>query len=467
MRSRARLSLPVEAAGVGLLLALEGLLFARNLHTATVYDEGVYLSSLDALRHGETLGSEVFASQPPGFYLLLRLIGLFSGHSVVGARIGFLLAALVGCAAAYALGRTLAGIAGGVTASALLAVIPPFPSEAMRVDADVPSVSLALVSLALAVWSFRRSAPPALPALAGGVLALAVSVKLFALVALIPFAGLAVTCRASRRAVTAALGGAAVVVAAFLIAYAGVLGSLWRSVVRFHGDARSFPSPTPNGHVLGHFLDFRTPAAWLIVIGAGATVVAWRRAWPLWLWVAATVGFLLYQKPLFDHHLVLLCAALASAAGVSIGTGLSKLPRQGDFAATAVAVVALGVGGAQQAHRIGLRVTAEPPELRWATGRLRSCAPGDAVASDQPIEAFLARRRLPGVLADTSLVRLSTPSLPPAKVLTVIDREHIRAIVAGRSFTAQPAILAGLTRRFGEPRRFGAARFYAAPGACS
>jgi hypothetical protein len=299
------------------------------------------------------------------------------------------------------------------------------------------------------------------------VLALAVSVKLFALVALVPFAGLAVTRRASRRAVAAALGVGAIVVVAFLIAYAGVLGSLWRSVVRFHADARSFPSPTPNGHVLGHFLDFRTPAAWLVVIGAGAAIVVWRRAWPLWLWVAATVGFLLWQRPLFDHHLVLLCAALASAAGVSLGAGLSKLPRRGALAATAVLVLALGVGGAQQAHRIGLRVIADPPELRWATERLRSCLPGDAVASDQPIAAFLARRRLPGVLVDTSLVRLSTPSLPPAKVLTVIDREHIRAVFAGRSFTAQPAILAGLARRFGEPRRLGAARLYAAPGACS
>jgi hypothetical protein len=182
--------------------------------------------------------------------------------------------------------------------------------------------------------------------------------------------------------------------------------------------------------------------------------------------VAATVGFLLWQKPLFDHHLVILCAALASAAGVSIGAGLSKLPRQGAFVATAAVVLGLGLGGAQQAHRIGLRVTAEPPELRWATERLRSCAPGDVVASDQPLAAFLARRRLPGVLVDTSLVRLSTPSLASAKVLTIIDRERIHAVYAGRSFTSQPAIVAGLARRFGEPRRLGAARFYAVPAAC-
>ena len=204
-----RVGLPVEAAVLGVVLAAEGLLFARNLHTATNYDEGVYLASLDALRHGETLGSEVFASQPPGFYLLLRLIGLFSGHSVSGARVGFLLVALVGCAGAYVVGRAVAGVAGGVAASLLLAILPPFPSEAMRVDADIPAVSLALVAVGLAAYGFRARAPLVLAVLAGGVFGLAVSVKLDALIALVPLVGLAVAQRAPRRALVAAVGGAA------------------------------------------------------------------------------------------------------------------------------------------------------------------------------------------------------------------------------------------------------------------
>ena len=456
-----------EAAAVGGLLAAEGALFARNLHTSTSYDEGVYLSSMDALRHGQALGSEVFASQPPGFYILLRLIGLVSGYSVTSARVGFVLLGLLGCAGAYALGRALAGIPGGVAASALLAILPPFPSEAMRVDADVPSVSLALVALALAAWGFRPRAGLALPALAGAVLALAVSVKLLAVVALVPLAGLVVARHAPRRALIAALAGAGVVAAAFLIAYAGVLGSLWDGAVHFHRQARSYPSPTPNGHVLAHLLDFRTPSAWLVALGAVATVLAWRRAWPLWLWAAAAVGYLLWQKPLFDHHLVLLCAALASAAGVALGAGVARLPGRPGLAVAAVVLAALATGGAQQAHRIGLRVTAEPPEIIWAVTKLRSCGTTSAVAGDQPIAAFRARRRLPGQLVDTSLVRLSTPSLRPAQLLATIDREHVVAVFAGRSFLEQPTILSGLAARFGAPQRFGTARFYAAAGACA
>jgi 4-amino-4-deoxy-L-arabinose transferase-like glycosyltransferase len=441
-----------ETAVLAALLAVLGVLFARNLHTAPVYDEGVYLASLDALRHGDTLGSEVFASQPPGFYLLLRLVGEFSGQSLIDARIGFLLVALVGCAAAYAVGRALAGVTGGLIAAGLVAILPPFAAEAIRIDADVPAVTFTLVSLALAVWA-EKLRSMWLAAAAGAAFAVAISVKLDALVALVPLAVLVAIRRPAWRLVVAALAGAGLVTAAYLIAYAGVLGELWNSVVSFHRDARSYPSPIPNAHVIGHFLDFRTPSAWLVVLGLVASVLAWRRTrstWWLWAWPLAAGLFLLWQRPLFEHHLVLLCAALGTAAGVALG----RLPT----VAGVVVLVGVAFGAAQQFHRIGLQVTTEPPELRWGAERLRGCQ--QPVASDQPIVAFEAGRRVPGQLVDTSLVRLATPSLPPSEVLRLVDREGVSAVYASRAFRAHPEILHGLERRFGAPRRKGAARLY-------
>jgi Dolichyl-phosphate-mannose-protein mannosyltransferase len=437
-----------EAAAVAALLVAEGVLFARNLHTRPNFDEGVYLASLDALRHGEALGSEVFASQPPGFYLVLRLIGLFSGHSLTDARIGFLLVALIGCAAAYALGRAIAGVMGGLAAAGLVAILPPFPSEAMLVDADVPAVSFSLVALALTAWSTKRRSLW-LGALAGAVFAFAVSVKLDALLALVPLAALLIAGKASRRLVLATAAGAATVTAVFLVAYAGVLGSLWESMVTFHRQSRGFPSPVPNAHVLGHFLDFSTPSAWLVVFGLVAGILAWRRTWPLWLWPIAAALFLLWQRPLFDHHIVLLCAALGAAAGASIG----RLPP----VVVAAVVAAIAVGGLQQFHRIGLNVVGEPAELRWGVEQLRRCP--EPVASDQPIVPFQARRRVPGQLVDTSLVRLATPSLPPEEVLRIVDQERVQAVFVSRAFK-QPEILDGLAERFGPPRRTEAARVY-------
>ncbi|MEO5790650.1 MAG: hypothetical protein ABIR67_01090 [Gaiellaceae bacterium] len=39
----------------------QALLFGRLVGTDTDYDEGVYLSSADALEHGQDLGEDIFA----------------------------------------------------------------------------------------------------------------------------------------------------------------------------------------------------------------------------------------------------------------------------------------------------------------------------------------------------------------------------------------------------------------------
>ena len=66
----------VGALGLLAVLVFAGLLYGRSLHAAANYDEGVYLASLDALTHGQSLGDDVYASQPPGFYTLLRAASL-------------------------------------------------------------------------------------------------------------------------------------------------------------------------------------------------------------------------------------------------------------------------------------------------------------------------------------------------------------------------------------------------------
>ena len=119
-----RLAEPVALAG---LVAAQALLFGRLVGTDTDFDEGVYLTSLDALEHGQRLGEDVFAPQPPGWYLLLRLLSLAGADSVRGFHIGMVVVAIATCVAAYGLGRTIAGPWAGLTASAMLTVAPPFP----------------------------------------------------------------------------------------------------------------------------------------------------------------------------------------------------------------------------------------------------------------------------------------------------------------------------------------------------
>jgi 4-amino-4-deoxy-L-arabinose transferase-like glycosyltransferase len=455
----------LEAVAVCGLLAAAGVLFSRNIDTAPSYDEGVYLASLDALRHGQTLGSQVFASQPPGFYIVLRLIGLPFGSSISGIRTGFLLVALGGCLAAYLLGRRLSGPAAGFAAAALIAVAPPFPSEAPRVEADVPSVALALAALAVAAYAFGRGRT-FLAALAGGLLAAAVSVKFLALPAVVPFAALAFAQRAARRQVVAAALGALVVVAVLLALYAGVLGELWDQAVRFHNRARSFQGPYDNADRLADFFDLRTPFPWLVAFGLAASVAS-RRVWPFWLFPAAAVAFLLWERPLFDHHLVLLSAALALPASLALGAFVTRLPHRLALAAAGALVAALALGLGQQVRRIDYARVTTTQDVEWGVTALARCtSPGELVASDQPIVAFRAHRRLPGQLVDTSLVRVETNSLTPARILELVGRDHIRAVFAGRAFADEPDLVAGLRSRFPRRLRHGEVTLYLSGSSC-
>lgn len=445
------------AAGAALAGAVgaAGAVYAIGLGRAANYDEGVYLASLVELRHGAALGGEVFASQPPGFYLLLRGIGVVAGTSVDGVRLGFLLLALGGLVAAFALGRALAGPWAGVGAAAVLAVAAPYPTQAAQVEAETPALVLALTALALAAAARRRPAAW-LPLAAGACLAAATSVKLLALTALVPLVALSLPGRRGRRLGLAAAGGATVA-ALFLIGYAGVLGELWSTVVRFHSDARGIDAASLGDNLrrIVRFPDPRTPFGWLVPAGAAASLAARARGrplgtGPLWLWAAVSAVYLVWQRPLHDHHTVLLAVALGTAAGASLGAVVARLEGRAATVAAGVLSLFVAAGFVQEARRLERNGAGEPAEVRWAVERLRAETPANAlVVTDLPIVAVRAHRRVPGRLVDTSAVRLASGYLTRAEVLAAA--RDADAAVAAREFRADPELLAGLGALF--PRR--------------
>ena len=91
---------------------------SAGVEAAANYDEGVYLASLDALRHGQELGTDVYASQPPGFYVLLQGLSLLPGDGVEGSGSPSCSWRSLGLVAAYAIGRKLAGVWGAFGAAA-------------------------------------------------------------------------------------------------------------------------------------------------------------------------------------------------------------------------------------------------------------------------------------------------------------------------------------------------------------
>ena len=453
----------VEALAVASLLGLAALLYGRSLHAGANYDEGVYLASLDALRHGQVLGTDVDASQPPGFYVLLRAISLLPGDGVTGIRVGFLLLALIGLGAAYAIGRKVGGVTGGLGAAALLAVTAPYPVQAARVQADTASVALALAAVALACYAGRSSWRWA----AAGVLAgAAVSVKLLALPVVAPIAVLLVA-RRSWRAAGALAAGAAVISIALAGAYAGALGELWQTVVTDHRVARSLgPSFGDNANrVLLHSLDWATPAGVLVPAGLVCAVVLLRRVEMVALgaWIVASAAFLVYQRPLLDHHLVLLVTVLAVPAGAGIGAAVARTPHPARVAVAGVAALALAAGFVQEDRRLD-RQAGDPPGVRWAADQLRvRTKPGELVGTDLPIVPYLAGRRVPGHLVDSSFVRLGTKALTVPDILATLERDRVRAVVVGRLYAEQPALVRELRARYSTRLEQSGVTVYLAP----
>lgn len=436
---------------LGALLAAQAFLLGRLIDIRPFYDEGVYLLSVDLLRHGQELGTDVFAPQPPAFYDLLRLLSVVSGESVEGLRWATIAVVLAATIAAFALGTRLVGVAGGLACAALLVVAPPLPLLGARIVADNPGIALAVVALALAALAGRRRG---FAVAAGACLALAALVKLSALSAAPSVALLLVLAGSSagwaRRLALAAAGGAGATVL-LLLPHAGALGELWESNVTYHERARSTEQILDPWHELGRFFDPHVPFVWLVVAGGLLTVLLHRRRpalWALWLWAALAVVFVVTHRPLHENHLVVLPFAFGLPAGVALGATFQQLGRRGAVAgAAAVVALAVASGYVQQVRRLDEERAPPEPALAWAADLLRQRTRPDAlVVSDQPLVPFLAGRRVPGALVDTARLRFETGSLSDADVVAALGGAE--AVVAGRSFTQRPALLAAIGGRF-------------------
>ena len=445
--------------------AAAALLFTRALGTRTNYDEGVYLASLDAMRRGEALGSDIYTSQPPVFYWLLRGLAAPFGSSISGIRAAFALFAVAGVAASVVLGWRLYGPPAGIAAGALVAIGPPYPTVAPTISADVPAVVLGLVALALLTFALVRPVPIVWAGAAGVVLALAVLTKLLAIPFVVPFIALVLAARAARSVLPAALVGAALATAVVVAANAAAVGDLWRQVVTDHTDARNLGSTSGNIDHIRSLLDLRTPFGWLVPLGFLAFVLSRhaRRTWPLWLFVPATAGFLVLVRPLEDHHLVLLSVAGALAAGPSLALAAGALPRSAQIAATAALVLLVAAGFYQEQRRLERNDVAEPAELQWAAEAIaRATSRGALVVSDQPIVVFRAHRATAGPLVDISDTRVSGGTLTAADVNSELRRSRPQAVLVDRMLRFLPAVVASLDRDYSRRVRCDGATLYLA-----
>ena len=446
-----------------LLVVAAALVYTRALGTRTNYDEGVYLASLDLMRRGQELGSQIYTSQPPVFYWLLRVLAAPFGSSISGIRLAFALVGVVGVVAAIALGWLLYRPSAGVAAGALVAIGPPYPTFAPTVSADVPSVALGLVSLALLAFALRGTTSRAWAGAAGVVLALAMLTKVLAVPFVVPFVALTLAARSTRRVLPPALAGAALVALIVAGANASALDDIWRQVVTDHTNARALGTLSGNLHQTRSVVDLRTPFGWLVPVGFAALLLSRRarRTWPLWTLVPAAAGFLVLVRPLTDHHLVLLSAACAIAAGPSLALAIGGLSPRPRTVVTVILVLFVGAGLYQEQRRLHRNDLADPPEVTWAIAAVeRTTGDGALIVTDQPIVVFRAKRATAGPLVDISNTRVSGGTLTAADVNAEIGWWRPKAVLVDRMLQSLPAVIAELDRSYPWRVRCGSATLY-------
>ena len=455
-----RAPLVAELTTLAVIVAAAAYVWTRDLHTYPNFDEGNYLGSLDALRHGQALGRDVFLDQPPGWYLLLVAVSYPFGNSLDGVRIGLAVVALTSIVAVYLCGRVVGGPLTGVIAASVLAVARPLSGFAGLVESEPASASLGVGAVALSVYAYRRRPIPWAAYGAGVLLGASTAVKLPGATAGLPIAALALLCGTGpwwRRLAWPVAGGATVIVA-LVIAYRHALPQIWHGVVTVHTRILASPTAESNVHRAATFVDPRTPFGCLIIFGAIASIVVAFRCssdrrllLSLWLWAVAGYAFILSFHPLSDHHFVFLAVTLAVPSGIGLGllATHARLPLPAVAAVTLVVAAFFAAGIVKDRREIVGANMAYPPEIRWAIAQVEAKTPSNKlVVSDLPIVPYLAHRRMPGQLIDTSIGRIALEYLPPKGVLADIDESHPSAVIIGRMFQTKAEIVDGVRSRF-------------------
>src|SRR5262249_21479862 len=190
-----------------------------------------------------------------------------------------------------------------------------------------PSLSRAMVALALAAFATRERASPAWAVGSGAVIAFAVLTKFLALPFLFPVLALPLAARRGKRSLPWIVAGGCAAVLIVALVHLGSLQELWRGAVTDHEGAKKLSHVHDNVLRLRWLLEWRTPFGWIVPAGAIAFVLSRsaRRVWPIATVVPAAAAFTLYVRPLPDHQLSLMSCAYAVSAGPALALGIASL----------------------------------------------------------------------------------------------------------------------------------------------
>ncbi|HEY7413985.1 MAG TPA: phospholipid carrier-dependent glycosyltransferase, partial [Ktedonobacteraceae bacterium] len=449
------------AVGIWLRLHDLGVPFDRDS-----YDEGVYWQTLRSMSTGHSLYQQTFYSQPPIFILSVYPFYALFGQSIWAARLGIVVISLIGLLGAALLGWALRRHIGVLVALLLLVANPLYLAQSQTLEAEMPCVAFALLSVALVYlwWEHPDGAAGIVLAVLTSVTAvLSIFGKLFGLAVLVPIVLLALAhvWRVYRRpmqerqykykySMTSLLIGiaaAAITGVLLLLPFISSWHQLVQSVITFHLAASKIfhSSQANNFSIISQVLV--TPLGLLALLG---TIVALlRRDWlvlPLLAWMLATLYLLWNEVPLFTHHLVILVPPLVALVTMCVIPFLFslRLPQrsvnQGDHKGTplrwtspvivAAAIIMLlfvvadsGINLLQsrsylrEVHGQAMSIPTSPAAGVVADIRAET-QPGQLIITDAQFLVAQAGRSTPSDLVDTSSVRIQSGYLTSQQLIS-------------------------------------------------
>jgi hypothetical protein len=431
---------------VTVLLRVPAFLASNHL----TFDDGVFGASAVAMRHGGRPFAEVFSSQGPLFLPLIWLGDLAGFRTANAPRVLAITSAVVLAVATYAVGRLVADRAGALLAAGLVTTSIGLLGVTGPLHADGPALAAAVGSVAVAL-AWRRSPSVVHAVVIGLVVAVALSVKVLVVPAVLAVALLLL---AWRRPALVVVAAGTSVVAHVLVGLPWGWGDVWDQSYGYHLRAAGDRTPLANiGKTASTLGDRELPLVVALALAVAFLWAARRRAveprtdrplldrWTtpdalLLVWVAGVVAVLLVSEPMWRPHVAHLVPPLALLVA-------RHRPPWKALAVAAVAVVPY--------HVVHAWFLLDPAEYLPSTERsvaiLRDLPAGALAISDDPGVVWRAGRRTTDDLVDASILRIETGDLDARDVAAAAAGDDVCAVVVRSavrwgSFVELPELLA-------------------------
>lgn len=408
------------------------------------YDEGLNLIKAKMVRAGYPLYSEIWSDQPPAFTLLLVLAFNSLGESVVIGRSVSVFFATIGLLGVTLAARRVSGNLSAVAAVLMLASSPHFFELSRAVMLDLPAMSLATLSIALALYHLSTGKQHWL-ILAGLVFSISLLVKVITTFILLPL-GFIVLLRAGEEhgprlnLIKNLRILALTIILPFMLCLLicddrALIDQTFGTYLQSR--ALSQLNIAENGQRIWGYLSHdkyglsHYGLLGLAILGIvallrkrveeGTVVIAW---------LILTLLVLLVHAPLRRHHLVILLFPLTILGGAGVDyfkVHLSHFPKWIPFqwALLLFGLSSLGFYFLELPDLLrvnqGLLAAPEEDKAAWAAVRFvaDTTAPSAFIVTDNPMIPFRADRRVPPSLCVPSVKRIVTGDLETETLLGV------------------------------------------------